>query len=296
MAEAFPTLLQPEFLQRLERLRLAAKRLASSGQKGEHPSARKGFSLEFSDYRKYQGGDDLRYVDWNIYRRLDRLWLKLFEAEEEINVYLLLDISRSMAEGEPSKIEFAKSAAAALGYIGLRNLDRLGGLAFSTRPVSYLELGRGKRQILKLFRFLADLTCEGQTDLRAAAASFSSLFPRPGLVVLLSDLFDPRGCLKGLAELVQKKHQLLVIHLLDPRELRPELWGEVSLLDVESDREKKLFLDHDLVRSFNAVAESYLQEIESFCFRREIDYLRATTTAPFEDFVLLSLRKARSIR
>src|SRR5256712_2027452 len=121
-----------EFLKKLERLHLIAKRLSWAGAKGEHPSSRKGFSLEFSDYRTYQRGDDLRYVDWNIYRRLDRLLLKVFTAEEEMNAYLLVYTSASMAEGTPSKISYAKRAAAALGYIGLKNPDRLGGASFSS--------------------------------------------------------------------------------------------------------------------------------------------------------------------
>src|SRR5690242_8595769 len=113
-----------DFLKRLERLHLIAKRLSWMGAKGEHPSSRKGFSLEFSDYRTYERGDDLRYVDWNIYRRLDRLLLKVFTAEEELIVYLLVDTSRSMAEGDPVKIDYARRVAAAFGYIGLKNLDR----------------------------------------------------------------------------------------------------------------------------------------------------------------------------
>ena len=125
------TFFDAEFLKKLERLRLIAKRLSWANAKGEHPSSRRGFSLEFSDYRRYQQGDDLRYVDWNIYRRLDRLLLKVFTADEEMNVYLLIDTSRSMAEGTPPKIDYAKKVAAALGYIGLKNLDRVGGAAFS---------------------------------------------------------------------------------------------------------------------------------------------------------------------
>src|ERR1043166_9309110 len=119
-----------EFLKRLERLHLIAKRLSWAGAKGEHPASRKGFSLEFSDYRTYQRGYDLRYVDWNIYRRFDRLLLKVFTAEEELNVYLMVDTSGSMAEGEPVKIDYARKVAAAFGYIGLKNIDRGGGAAF----------------------------------------------------------------------------------------------------------------------------------------------------------------------
>src|ERR1044071_7003360 len=157
-----------DFLRKLERLHLIAKRLSWAGAKGEHAVSRKGFSLEFSDYRRYQRGDDLRYIDWNVYRRLERLLLKVFTAEEEMNIYLLVDTSRSMAEGQPAKIEYAKKIAAALGYIGLKNLDRVGGAAFSTRIAQPLRLGRGRKQVLSLFRFLAKLSAGGQTNLRAA--------------------------------------------------------------------------------------------------------------------------------
>ena len=138
------TFFDAEFLKKLERLRLIAKRLSWANAKGEHPSSRKGFSLEFSDYRRYQQGDDLRYVDWNIYRRLDRLLLKVFTADEEMNVYLLMDTSRSMAEGAPAKIDYAKKVAAALGYIGLKNLDRVGGACIFVRPAGAAYIGTGK--------------------------------------------------------------------------------------------------------------------------------------------------------
>ena len=291
-----PTFFEPEFLKKLERLRLVAKRLSWGGAKGEHPSLRRGFSLEFSDYRKYQTGDDLRYVDWNVYRRLERLWLKLFTAEEEMNIYLLIDASRSMAEGNPPKIEYAKRIAAALGYIGLKNLDKVGGAGFSSELIAPLSLGRGKKQILSLFNFLSALICEGETDLRASLQTFSSLFPRPGLIVLVSDLFDPGGWRAGLEELAGKRHQLLVIHILDSGELEIAPRGDLSLYDVESERERKLFLDGELLQRFQRELESYCGEIESFCRSRRIDYLRTTTSVPFEDFVLLALREARSVR
>src|SRR5205807_4622572 len=167
MAESSPSFVDPEFLKKLERLRLIAKQLTWTGAKGEHSSSRKGFSLEFSDYRRYQHGDDLRYVDWNIYRRLDRLLLKVFTADEEMNVYLLVDTSRSMAEGTPPKIDYAKKVAAALGYIGLKNLDRVGGATFSSALQAPLTLGRGRKQVLSLVRFLGKPSCSGETNLRA---------------------------------------------------------------------------------------------------------------------------------
>ena len=289
------TFFDAEFLKKLERLRLIAKRLSWANAKGEHPSSRRGFSLEFSDYRRYQQGDDLRYVDWNIYRRLDRLLLKVFTADEEMNVYLLVDTSRSMAEGTPPKIDYAKKVAAALGYIGLKNLDRVGGAAFSSALQAPLTLGRGRKQVLSLFNFLSELSCQGETNLRSAAHSFTNLFPHPGLVVIVSDLFDPVGWRAALEELAIKKYQLLVIHILDDQEINPKPWGDVALNDVEGQQERRLFLDLDLVRRFQQELTNYFREIEMVCSGRRIDYLRTTTQIPFDEFVLQTLRQVSSV-
>jgi len=289
------TFFNAEFLKKLERLRLIAKRLSWAKTGGEHASSRKGFSLEFSDYRRYQQGDDFRYVDWNIYRRLDRLLLKVFTADEEMNVYLLVDTSRSMAEGTPSKIDYAKKVAAALGYIGLKNLDRVGGASFSSALQAPLTLGRGRKQILGLFNFLSKLSCDGGTNLRSAIHSFTNLFPHPGLVVIVSDLFDPAGWRAALEELATKKYQLLVIHILDAQEINPTPWGDVALNDVESRRERRCFLDADLVRRFQAELTNYFREIERVCSSRRIDYLRTTTQIPFDEFVLQTLRQVSSV-
>jgi uncharacterized protein (DUF58 family) len=294
--EGSASFLNPDFLKKLERLRLVAKRLSSAGLKGEHPTMRKGFSLEFSDYRKYQVGDDLRYVDWNVYRRMDKLYLKLFTAEEEMNVYLLLDASRSMAEGELKKIDYAKSIAAALGYIGLKNLDKVGAAAFSSGVFSPLALGRGRKQVLGLFGFLEHLACQGETNLQSSIHSFSSLFTHPGLVVLLSDLFDPDGWRAALQELYRRKHQLLIIHILGEREAQVESWGDVTLQEVESGRERKISLDNDLALRFAEAFRGYCDEIELFCRDWGIDYIRTTTALPFEEFVLLTLRQMKSVR
>ena len=284
-----------EFLQKLERLRLIAKRLSWAGVKGEHPSSRKGFSLEFSDYRRYQMGDDLRYVDWNIYRRLDRLLLKVFTAEEEMNVYILVDTSRSMAEGAPAKIDYAKKVAAALGYIGLKNLDRVGGASFSSTLQAPVTAGRGRKQILSLFGFLNHLSCGGETRLGPAIHAFTNLFPHRGLVVIISDLFDPAGWRAALEELANKKYQLLVIHIVDPRELDPNSSGDVMMRDVENGRERRFFIDAQLKRRFHEELAGYFSEIETVCAGRGIDYLRTTTQVPFDEFVLQTLRQVSSV-
>lgn len=289
-------LFDTEFLRKLERLHLVAKRLMFANTKGEHATSRRGFSLEFSDYRRYQQGDDLRYVDWNVYRRLDKLLLKIFTAEEELNVYLLVDTSLSMAQGAPAKLTYAKQVAAALGYIGLKNLDRVGGASFSSALHKPLTLGRGRQQILKLFGFLTRLSCAGETQLRAALHSFTKLFPQPGFVVIISDLFDPAGWRAALEELTNKKYQVLTIHVVDRQELSPEAFGDVALRDVENGRERKFFLDDSLIRRYREELERYFSEIESVCAARHIDYLRTTTDVPFDDLVLQTLRRVSSVK
>src|SRR5258706_4096226 len=289
------TFFDTEFLRKLERLHIVAKRLSWAGAKGEHTVSRKGFSLEFSDYRRYQHGDDLRYVDWNIYRRLERLLIKVFTAEEELNVYLLIDTSRSMAEGTPAKLDYAKQIAAAFGYIGLKNLDRVGGAAFASALQKPLTLGRGRKQILILFSFLNKLSCAGETNLRAAVHSFTRLFPHPGFVVLVSDLFDPAGWRRAFEQLTAKRHQLLVIHVVDPLELKPKARGDVALLDVEAGSERKFFLDDDLVRRYELELANYFKEIEALCASRHVDYLRTSTEVPFDQFVLQTLRQVSSV-
>ena len=295
------TFFDADFMRKLERLHLIAKRLEWAGAKGEHAASRKGFSLEFSDYRRYQRGDDLRYIDWNIYRRLDRLILKVFTAEEEMNIYLLLDTSASMAGGSapagraPDKFGYAKKVAAALGYVGLKNLDRVGGAAFASALQTPLRLGRGRTQILRLFGFLDRLSCGGPTDLAQAVRRFGALFPHPGLVVVVSDLLDPSGWRSAVEELARRRNQVLMIQVLDEEELRPGLAGDVQLSDAEGPRERRLFVDAELVRRFEEELAAYFREIESACVSLGVDYLRTTTRVPFDDFVLKSLRQAASV-
>ena len=287
--------LSGDFLARLEKLHLVAKRLNWGNSRGEHPTARRGYSLEFSDYRKYDRGDDLRYVDWNVYGRLDRLLLKVFTAEEEMNLYLLVDASGSMAGSNQTKMDFAKRVAAALGYIGLKAHDRVGALSFSDDVVSHIPLGRSRRQILALFNFLERLPCGGRTNLEQAIKTFTLRFPRRGLVVLLSDLLDSGGCQTALNELVKQKHDILVIHVLADDDLRLEPRGDSSLIDVETDRERRVFLDRDLARRFQAEVDRYFRDTASFCQSRSIDYFRTNANDSFEDFVLRYLRQDHRI-
>ena len=289
------TFFDAEFLKKLERLRLIAKRLSWANAKGEHPSSRRGFSLEFSDYRRYQQGDDLRYVDWNIYRRLDRLLLKVFTADEEMNVYLLVDTSRSMAEGTPPKIDYAKKVAAALGYIGLKNLDRVGGAAFSSALQAPLNLGRGRKQVLSLFSFLSKLSCHGETNLRSAAHSFTNLFPHPGLVVIVSDLFDPAGWRAALEELAIKKISAPGDSYPGRSRDQSQALGRCGAERCGKQTGTQIVFGRGSGSPLSARTDGLFHGDRNGLFGRRIDYLRTTTQIPFDEFVLQTLRQVSSV-
>jgi uncharacterized protein (DUF58 family) len=203
--------------------------------------------------------------------------------------------STSVSRQETAKLDYAKKVAAALGYIGLKNLDRVGGAAFAANLQVPLKLGRGRSQILRLFTFLNGLSCGGSTDLRSAIHKFTTLFPHAGLVVVVSDLFDPSGWRAALEELARKKYQILVVHILEEQEMHPDYLGDIALVDAEGSRERRLFVDAELARRYQQELVNYLHEIEATCASHGIDYLRTTTQVPFDEFVLKSLRQVSSV-
>src|SRR5436190_4263097 len=186
-------LLEPDFLARLEQLELVSRKIFLGRMKGERRSKRKGQSVEFADYRNYVVGDDLRFLDWNLYARLDKLFLRLFMEEEDLHFYLLIDNSLSMGFGSPTKLHYAKQVAAALGFIGLVNLDRVLVEAFNDRLVQSLPALRGRRNFMRLAAFLERLEPAGPSDLTRALRTFSLKSSGKGIVVVLSDFMDKGG-------------------------------------------------------------------------------------------------------
>jgi uncharacterized protein (DUF58 family) len=302
-------LLEPDFLRRLERLSLVSRRLVRSGVRGERRSVTLGRGVEFADYRSYQVGDDYRYIDWNIYSRLDRLFVKLFSEEEDINVHLLVDRSRSMgfprgtgapsADGRavagttapvPAKLDYAVRVAAALGYIGLVNLDRVGVAAFDSRIGPVLAPGRGRSHVFHLFRFLGRLAPEGPSDLAAAMREYVHRTRRRGLAVLLSDLLLPEGLEEGLRLLRYHQFDLFVVHIVSDEDLAPPETGELRLVDSETGRAVEVTVDGPTLAAYARARDRYLAEVEACCRRHQIEYLRATTSVPFDDLILRYLR------
>ena len=279
-----------EFLAQLERLALVSRRAFRGSVKGERRSPRRGHSVEFADYRAYGIGDDLRYVDWNVYGRLDRLHVKLFVDEEDLCLHLLVDASASMAFGRPTKLEYAVRLAAALGFVGLVNHERVGVGVLRDRVVEGWPPTRGRNQILGLVDFLAAVEPSGRTRLNEGLAEYALRAREPGLVVVLSDLLDPGGFEVGVRALLERRFDVHVLHLLDPEEMNPTLGGDLRLTDSETGEQRDLTVDGDAVRAYRDRLYQFLERVEGACRSREIGYHRVITDTPVEEFVIAQLR------
>jgi uncharacterized protein (DUF58 family) len=289
------TLLDPEFLRKLEQLSIVSKKVFSGQLKGERRSTKRGVSVEFADFRNYTLGDDLRYIDWNTFARLERLFLKLFVEEEDLHVYLLLDGSQSMTFGSPSKFDYGRRVAAALGYIGLTNFDRVGATVFAERMREHLPPVRGKQQVFPFFDFLERAQPGGQTSLAASLKEYALRTRRPGVAVLISDFFDPEWE-TGLKALLHRRFQVTVVHVLDRAEVRPEYVGDLKLVDSETGEEREITISAGLLREYHRAVDRFCGGIQETCRRYGADYLQAITDVPFEDLVLKWLRSAGLVR
>jgi uncharacterized protein (DUF58 family) len=295
------------FLRRLERLALALHRPPTSGLAGDHRSRRRSDAPEFADYRTYSPGDDFRRIDWKAYARLNALYYRQGEAQDEVTLYLLVDTSLSMDWGEPNKLDYARQLAGALGYLSLARLDAVGVSTLDPRGPR-LEPLRGKGQASRLFGYLDDLTPSAPPSsvvvtLGEALRAWRRT-ARRGVVVLLTDaLFpedEPRGplgdelpqrCAAPLGELAGAGFEPVLLHLLSPQELAPELAGDLELVDRESGELVPVSLTPETLARYQARLEAWCRELERYCGARRIAYVRLSTALPLEEAVLGELRR-----
>ena len=289
-AGARQTFFSADFLAQLERLSLLSRRTFRGSVRGERRSPRRGHSVEFADYRAYGVGDDLRYVDWNIYGRLDRLHVKLFVDEEDLCLHLLVDASASMDFGTPSKLDYALHVAAALGFVGLVSHERVGLGILRERVSEGWPPARGRNQVVALLDFLADVRPAGATRLTDALSDYALRAREPGLAVLVSDLLDPQGFEAGIRALLERRFDVHVVHVLDPSELNPELAGDLRLHDAETGETRDVTVDGETLRGYRERLARFLERVESFCRSHEVGYHRVGTETPVEEFVVAQLR------
>jgi uncharacterized protein (DUF58 family) len=296
MPQTEEPLLDPAFLARLEQLELVSRKIFLGRLKGERRSKRKGQSVEFADFRTYVVGDDLRFLDWNLFARLDKLFLRLFMEEEDLHVWLLVDCSLSMDFGDPTKLHYARQVAAALGFIGLVNLDRVVVHAFNDRLAQTSPVLRGRRSLWRLLDFLGQVRPAGPSNLARALKDFAIRSSGKGLVVLLSDFMDKGGYEEGLRYLVARQMDVCAIQVLSQEEIEPEVVGDLRLVDAEDADVAEVTANGPLLRRYRENLDAYRAALHEFCTRRGVVCLFTSNQVPFDRLVLTYLRQRGLVR
>jgi uncharacterized protein (DUF58 family) len=280
---------------KLEQLMLAASRVRAGAIKGERRSIKRGTSIEFADYRNYAPGDDLRRLDWNIYARLGRPLTRLYEDEEDLAVHLLLDVSASMdwGDGDANKFNYARRLIAGLGYISLTTNDRLmiGALGGGT-----FGPARGRGYSVALLNYMTKLKAAGRVDINAALKNYALKAARPGLTIIVSDLFAPDGFIDGITALLAKGHEVALIHTLSPDEIEPPLAGDLRLLDVETGAAQEVSIDGGMRDLYVKRVAAWREEVRLDCTKRGVHFVAAETGSAWEKVILYDLRRLGVVR
>jgi uncharacterized protein (DUF58 family) len=301
-------LLTPELLRRLEQFQLLAARRAKSSAKGERRSRARGQSVEFADYRTYVHGDDFRYIDWNLYGRLEKLFLKLYEEERELPVRIFLDASESMTFGEPRKFDFARQVAAAIGYVALSGFDRVSVIPFpdlgtdapagpATRIAELAARGglrsvRGKKSAIPFFQNLGTLTAGGTANLNEALRRGALEARQAGVAVVLSDFLDPAGYESGLTALVGRGFQVDLVQILAPDELSPATFGDLRLVDSETGALQEVTFGRLRMKAYRQTVQNFMQRLREYCKARGMNFFTASSNTDLQDLLLKQLRQA----
>lgn len=288
-------------LRKLDRLTLVAGKVRAGSIKGERRSSRRGTSIEFADYRNYVRGDDLRRVDWNIYARLERPFIKLLEDEEDLAVHLLIDASASMdwprsGNRDLHKFLYARRVLAGLANIALGTGDRVTVTALRGDNIVHWGPFRARGHILSLFDWLEKLYTRGTVDLNASLRDYANRTSRPGLCLLLSDLMSPDGYEDGIRALQGRGYDVGVIQVLSPDEANPDIAGDLKLIDVETGIPQDVTIDEDMRQLYIQRFQAWQAEIGAYCTRRGIRYVPITTSTPWEQLILFELRRASVVR
>jgi uncharacterized protein (DUF58 family) len=284
-------LLDPQFMARLDQLDIMSRKLLTGKMKGERRSKRRGQSVEFADYRNYVIGDDLRFIDWNIYARLDKLFLKLFLEEEDLSLYVLCDVSKSCDFGNPNKAHYIKQVAAALSYIGLVNYNRVNVVAMADGIVAETGGMRGRRRVPQMIDFVSKLQPTGESHFADACKRFALAHRQKGVCVVLSDFFIKDGFEHGLKYVASGKYDLFCVQVLSPQEIEPDLQGDLKLKDIEDNDMAEVSITQPLMKQYKANLNAYCLALKDYVTRRGGTYLFSSTAVPFHTLVLNYLRE-----
>jgi uncharacterized protein (DUF58 family) len=289
-------LLDPKFMARLDSLDVVSRKILQGKLHGERRSKRRGQSVEFADYRPYVVGDDLRFVDWNVYGRLEQLFLKLFLEEQDLTIHILADTSASMGTGTPAKDLFAKRLAAALGYISLVNNNRLTVSLFGDGLRVQLANMRGRNYLPQMAELLLTTECEGFSDFEKACRDVAAGRLGSGITVMVSDFLFKQGYDSALRRLLGARYDLYVIQVLSPQEIAPELAGDLKLLDIEDADAAEITVSSALIKYYQRNLAAYCDELKNFCASRGAVYVQANSADSVESLVLNYLRRIHLLR
>ncbi|HUT29008.1 MAG TPA: DUF58 domain-containing protein [Sedimentisphaerales bacterium] len=289
-------LLDPKFMARLDSLDVLSRKILQGKLQGERRSKRRGQSVEFADHRPYVAGDDLRFVDWNIYGRLDQLFLKLFLEEQDLTVHVAMDASASMSFGEPSKELFIKKLAAALAYISLVNNNRVTISAFADGVQAQLANMRGRNYLPQMAEMLLTLGSEGLSHFESSARQIAAGRIGSGIMIVLSDFLFKEGFDTGLRRLMARQYDLYVIQVVSAQELSPELSGDLKLVDIEDADAAEITVSGALLKYYKRTLTAYCNELKDFCTRRGATYVLVNSADSVESLVLNYLRRIRLLR
>ncbi|HLZ28190.1 MAG TPA: DUF58 domain-containing protein [Chloroflexota bacterium] len=290
-----PPLFEPGFVRVLESVTLAGRRVPAGRAAGQWRSRASGSSVEFSDYRTYAPGDEFRRIDWNAYARLERLFVRLYRAEEDLALAVVLDASASMAWGKPSKGRLAAQLAGALAFIALQSGDRVEIAACrESGVVQRLPAMRGEAAVLAAWRLLERLEFSGATDLNAGLSASARYLRGAGLTVIVSDLFSPTGYQQGIDALLARRQDVLLIHVLSPDEVQPpaDLLGEWRLLDVEPTAPLEATLTPSVLKAYRRLLEGFRQEAADYCRRRGLTYVPLRSDVDLQNVLVRTFRTA----
>lgn len=289
-------LFDEQFQRRLESLAIVSRKVFVGRMRADRRSKKKGSGVEFADYRDYSMGDDFRAVDWNVYERFGRLLVRLYEEEEDLSIYFLVDCSSSMAFGAGRKLIQAKRLCAALAYVALANLDRVTIVGVSDTVSSRFPTTRGKGRIFSILKYLSVLEGRGTTNLGESLRTFVAQHRRPGIAVLLSDFYDPGGFENAINVLRYNRFEPYVVQLVDPQDAAPPSLGEVRLIDCETGEDREVTLTPALRERIADAWQAYRLELERFCISKQVPYFQASVEVAFDELVLGVFRKGGFLR
>lgn len=289
-------LLSPALLAQLERLELVSRKVFRGRMKGERKSKRKGQSVEFADFRPYVSGDDLRFLDWNLYARLDKLFLKLFLEEEDLHFFALIDTSASMEFGEPTKLQYAKQLAAALGFIGLCRADRVRIETLGTSSQAPGPTLRGRQSLWRMTQYLDSIEPGQNVSLVEGVKNFCLRNTGKGIFVLITDLMDKAGYESALRYLVAQQMDVYVLQVLCPEELNPDVKGDLKLIDVEDNDVAEVTISRPLLDRYQRTLAAFIDGAREFCNRRGMNYLMTSTATPVDQVIGNYLRRRGLVR